>query len=44
MGGVGLMDEPCVCGHEEDEHDLTGECQVDECPCIAYEPESWPDE
>lgn len=27
----------CACGHVLDEHDGVGECQVDDCPCFAYE-------
>ncbi len=34
----------CVCGHEEDEHSLTGECQVEKCACAAFESEEDEDE
>jgi hypothetical protein len=27
----------CFCGHEEDEHDESGTCQVSDCRCFAYE-------
>lgn len=29
----------CACGHERDEHDDQGECQVDDCPCFYFEAE-----
>lgn len=34
--------ETCVCGHQADEHDTSGECQAPDCPCWAIEldPES----
>lgn len=28
----------CVCGHEEEDHSLSGECQVEGCLCASYEP------
>ncbi len=28
----------CVCGHAEDEHSTSGECQIDGCKCAAFEP------
>ena len=27
----------CICGHEEDEHSLTGECQALDCVCAGYD-------
>ena len=27
----------CVCGHQEEEHSNTGECQVTGCACACYE-------
>lgn len=27
----------CVCGHAEDEHSMTGECQVTGCLCGGYQ-------
>jgi hypothetical protein len=30
-------DPACMCGHVLDEHDGVGECQVEGCPCFAYE-------
>lgn len=35
-----LATEQCVCGHLWDEHDLevgSPPCEVDGCPCFAYE-------
>lgn len=33
----------CVCGHDEDEHNVHGECEAEEtdgpCPCFFFEPE-----
>jgi hypothetical protein len=34
-----VIDDVCACGHVEDEHDLEGGCQVEGCPCIAFDPE-----
>jgi hypothetical protein len=28
----------CECGHVEDEHSLSGECQIEECPCAGFDP------
>lgn len=36
------MEPECVCGHAEDEHDETGECQVEGCDCFYYEPTEEP--
>lgn len=31
-------DEPiCYCGHMQDEHLDTGECDIEECPCLGFE-------
>lgn len=42
--GVGQSDphfyddeRPCVCGHVLDEH--AGECAIDDCDCVGYEPD-----
>ena len=29
----------CVCGHAEEEHSVTGECQVGDCLCARYDEE-----
>lgn len=29
----------CICGHEEEDHSTTGECQVEGCRCACYEEE-----
>ncbi len=35
IGSVGT--EFCVCGHVEDEHSVSGECQIDECTCGGFD-------
>lgn len=35
-----LGDWPCVCGHTQNEHSGSGECQVEGCLCACYEEES----
>lgn len=35
-----MHDEPCICGHQEDEHGARGgECKVKDCLCGCYEVE-----
>jgi hypothetical protein len=29
----------CTCGHSVEEHPRKKECEADDCPCIAYEPD-----
>ena len=30
------MDSPCECGHEQDEHEPGGPCEVKGCRCVHY--------
>jgi hypothetical protein len=29
---------PCVCGHSEADHGMSGRCHVRDCPCEQFEP------
>lgn len=29
---------PCVCGHPEADHGMSGRCHVPSCPCEQFEP------
>lgn len=34
------MNPICDCGHEEDRHFVTGECNIEDCTCIAFKEET----
>jgi len=34
----------CVCGHEEEDHSSSGECQVVGCVCACYEEDEPPED
>ncbi len=34
-----MRDYPCTCGHVEDEHSDTGECEIEGCLCACFEPD-----